>query len=69
MSTNTLPVQINEVILVGTKEKEMTPEYKCSTGNDRNKPCDDRVYNSDLDTTASYEVKKDCVYSKDALLL
>lgn len=39
---------INEVILVGTKE--MTPEYKCSTGNDRNKPCDDRVYNSDLDT-------------------
>lgn len=42
---------INEVILVGTKEKEMTPEYKCSTGNDRNKPCDDRVYNSDLDTT------------------
>lgn len=49
---------INEVILVGTKEKEMTPEYKCSTGNDRNKPCDDRVYNSDLDT--AYLIIKGC---------
>lgn len=48
---------INEVILVGTKEKEMTPEYKCSTGNNRNKPCDDRVYNSDLDT--AYLIIKD----------
>lgn len=36
----------------------MTPEYKYSTGNDRNKPCDDRVYNSDLDT--AYLIIKGC---------
>lgn len=30
---------INEIILVGTKEKEITPQYKCPTGSDKNRPC------------------------------
>ena len=41
---------VNEIIIVGTKEEEITPTYQCPAGYDRNKPCDDRVYNSDLDT-------------------
>lgn len=41
---------VNEIIIVGTKEKDITPTYLCPTGYDKNKPCDDRVYNLDLDT-------------------
>ena len=49
---------VNEIIIVGTKEKEIPPKYECPTGYDRNKPCDDRVYNSDLDT--AYLIIKGC---------
>ncbi|MDE8086690.1 G5 domain-containing protein [Erysipelothrix rhusiopathiae] len=41
---------VNEIIIMGTKEKEIPPKYECPTGYDKNRPCDDRVYNSDLDT-------------------
>lgn len=41
---------VNEIIIVGTKEKDITPTYLCPAGYDKNKPCDDRVYNLDLDT-------------------
>lgn len=50
ISTTVIEEPINEIILVGTKEEESTPTHVCTNGKDKNKPCDDRVYNSDLDT-------------------
>lgn len=50
ISNTVIEEPINEIILVGTKEEESTPTHVCTNGKDKNKPCDDRIYNSDLDT-------------------
>ncbi|WP_367399395.1 G5 domain-containing protein [Erysipelothrix amsterdamensis] len=49
---------VNEIIIVRTKEKDITLTYLCPASYDRNKACDDTVYNSDLD--AAYLVIKAC---------